>query len=169
MAIRCSRFRSGQSLEEPRTSTEVNKVAANRSIQSSCGQQISAGFNRLWSAVRDQGVGGLNPLSPTIFKIRNLRAFSPDTVSRPWAFVRIAVLDSRATSGEEEVDDNDQKDQAEAAAAVVPDPRSHVVAATTKQQQQDYQNDYEHRGSLPCPLLESLTMVHAAVMAGRAS
>jgi hypothetical protein len=46
---------------------------------------------------------------------------------------RRAYLDSRATSGEEEVDDNDQQDQAEATAAVVADTRSHVVAATTKQ------------------------------------
>jgi hypothetical protein len=28
--------------------------------------KISTAFNRLWNAVRDQGVGGSNPLSPTI-------------------------------------------------------------------------------------------------------
>jgi hypothetical protein len=30
-------------------------------------QRISTSFNNRWNLVRDQGVGGSNPLSPTIY------------------------------------------------------------------------------------------------------
>jgi hypothetical protein len=46
---------------------EANKETTSASKQSSWGHRISIGLNRVWKAVRDQGVGGSNPLSPTIY------------------------------------------------------------------------------------------------------
>jgi hypothetical protein len=64
---RCSRICSCESLQEPQRATENNEAAATDSVQSICDHQVSTAFNRLWNPVRDQGVGGSNPLSPTIF------------------------------------------------------------------------------------------------------
>jgi len=41
-------------------------MAATHSIESSYSHSISASFNKSLIVVRDQGVGGSNPLSPTI-------------------------------------------------------------------------------------------------------
>jgi hypothetical protein len=50
----CSRICSGESLQEPHKATETNNAAAADSIESTCDQQISTDFNKLWNAVRDQ-------------------------------------------------------------------------------------------------------------------
>jgi len=62
----CSRNCNCQSLQEPQTSTDFNDRHATGSISISYKPQTSTGFNSLWNLVRDQGVGGSNPLSPTI-------------------------------------------------------------------------------------------------------
>ena len=43
-----------------------NEVAATHSIKNSYFNAISTGFNKQLNLVRDQGVGGSNPLSPII-------------------------------------------------------------------------------------------------------
>ena len=52
-------------------------MAAKHSIENSYFYSISTDFNNPRNLVRDQGVGGSNPLSPTI-KINNLQPFYPD-------------------------------------------------------------------------------------------
>src|ERR1019366_2143464 len=61
----CSRNCNCQSLQEPQTSTDFNDRHATGSISISYKPQLSTDFNNLWNLVRDQGVGGSNPLSPT--------------------------------------------------------------------------------------------------------
>jgi hypothetical protein len=59
--------------------------AATHSIPITCGLQNSVEFNKRWNLVRDQGVGGSNPLSPTnLFKhISSTSGFpSTSTVSK---------------------------------------------------------------------------------------
>ena len=46
-------------------STTRRGEAATHSIPITSGLQISIEFNKHWNLVRDQGVGGSNPLSPT--------------------------------------------------------------------------------------------------------
>ena len=60
----CSRNCNCQSLQEPQTSTDFNDRHATGSISISYKPQLSTDFNNLWNLVRDQGVGGSNPLSP---------------------------------------------------------------------------------------------------------
>src|ERR1017187_3033292 len=71
---RCSRNRSGQSTLEPFRTTVFNTKAATHSIKITYFHSISTDFNQSSNLVRDQGVGGSNPLSPTI-KINNLHRF----------------------------------------------------------------------------------------------
>src|ERR1035437_5571150 len=54
-----------QSLQEPQSSTAFHYWHATGSISISYKPQLSTDFNNLWNLVRDQGVGGSNPLSPT--------------------------------------------------------------------------------------------------------
>src|ERR1035437_3451873 len=61
----CSRNCNCQSLQEPQTSTDFNDRHATGSISISYKPQLSTDFNNSWNLVRDQGVGGSNPLSPT--------------------------------------------------------------------------------------------------------
>jgi hypothetical protein len=61
----CSRFCSGLASKEHRISLDFNKVAAIGTIQITLDHQISTDFTKDWNLVRDQGVGGSNPLSPT--------------------------------------------------------------------------------------------------------
>src|SRR5579872_1688828 len=72
----CRRFCSCQSLKELQDSAAFNKQPATGSISTSYEQLISASFNKVLNVVRDQGVGGSNPLSPTnVFN--KLQAFFP--------------------------------------------------------------------------------------------
>ncbi len=63
---KCRRFRSGKSLPNPQTSTKLNRATPTRSIESSYFLQISTDFKKRKNLVRDQEVGGSNPLAPTI-------------------------------------------------------------------------------------------------------
>jgi hypothetical protein len=76
-ALHRSRFCSGQSALEPFGTTAFNTVAATHSIESSYFSSISTRFNKSLKLVRDQGVGGSNPLSPTIFRINQLQTIAP--------------------------------------------------------------------------------------------
>jgi len=73
----CSRNRSGQSTLEPSRTTAFNKLAATHSIENSYFHSISIDFNKSQNLVRDQGVGGSNPLSTTN-RINNLENNSLD-------------------------------------------------------------------------------------------
>ena len=61
----CRRFCSCQSTRLQHRSTEFNKSAATGSTPITWNQQNSTDFNKVRNLVRDQGVGGSNPLSPT--------------------------------------------------------------------------------------------------------
>jgi len=61
----CRRFCSGRSTEAQQRSTSNKAAAAKPSTPIACGLQNPIDFNMLWNLVRDQGVGGSNPLSPT--------------------------------------------------------------------------------------------------------
>ncbi len=65
--LECRRFCSGRSTEAQQRSTSHKAVAATPSVPITCGLQNSIVFNERWNLVRDQGVGGSNPLSPTNF------------------------------------------------------------------------------------------------------
>ena len=65
----CRRFCSCQSIRNHQNSTDFNERPATDSISITWKQQNSIDFNRCLNLVRDQGVGGSNPLSPTnLFK-----------------------------------------------------------------------------------------------------
>ncbi len=65
----CRRFCVGQSLKAQQRATTCQGEASTHSITISCSLQNSIEFNKRWNLVRDQGVGGSNPLSPTnLFK-----------------------------------------------------------------------------------------------------
>src|ERR1041385_9092161 len=55
-----------QSLGLPKSSTAFHERPATGSITATYEQQNPTNSNRPWNLVRDQGVGGSNPLSPTI-------------------------------------------------------------------------------------------------------
>src|ERR1035437_2848030 len=74
---RCSRNRSGQSTLEPFRTTVFNTKAATHSIKITYFRSISTDFNKSSNLVRDQGVGGSNPLSPTN-TFNNLQPLYPD-------------------------------------------------------------------------------------------
>jgi len=61
----CSRFCGGESTQKQEASTTFNKRRATDSIKTSCDLQISTDFSKLRNLVRDQGVAGSNPVSPT--------------------------------------------------------------------------------------------------------
>jgi len=61
----CRRFCVGRSTEAQHRSTSHMAVAAMPSTPIICGLQNSIEFNNRRNLVRDQGVGGSNPLSPT--------------------------------------------------------------------------------------------------------
>jgi hypothetical protein len=63
--LRCGRFCGGKSTQKQQISIAFNKERASTSIKISYGPQNSTGFNKHLNRVRDQGVGGSNPLSPT--------------------------------------------------------------------------------------------------------
>ena len=63
----CRRFCGGESLQKQQASTSSCEHAATDSIKISCDLQNSINFNKLRNRVRDQGVAGSNPVSPTIF------------------------------------------------------------------------------------------------------
>jgi hypothetical protein len=54
--------------------------------------QISMGFNRPWNLVRDQGVGGSNPLSPTIYFQQQLPNFELRQISAEGKSVTLACF-----------------------------------------------------------------------------
>jgi len=62
----CRRFCIGQCLRQSKPSTAFNESIAAGSFQSLWKQERTIAINRACNAVRDQGVGGSNPLSPTI-------------------------------------------------------------------------------------------------------
>ena len=64
--IDCRRFCSCQSTKIQQRSTAFNEQPATGSTAISWKRKTSTSFNRCWNLVRDQGVGGSNPLSPTI-------------------------------------------------------------------------------------------------------
>ena len=74
----CRRFCGGQSLSVQHRSTIFNKERVTGSISINCKPQISTDFYNVLNLVRDQGVGGSNPLSPTnLFKhINSISGFS---------------------------------------------------------------------------------------------
>ena len=78
----CRRFCSSKSTRLQQRSTEINKEAATGSTTITWNQQKSTDFNKVWNLVRDQGVGGSNPLSPTnIFnRISDHSGFSSTSV-----------------------------------------------------------------------------------------
>src|SRR5580693_8364883 len=61
----CSRICSCQSIREHCETTTFTIAAANHSITNRWKRSISTDFNSSLKLVRDQGVGGSNPLSPT--------------------------------------------------------------------------------------------------------
>ena len=63
--IRCRQNCNSRILKEPQISITFNEQHATGSTSISYKPSISAKFNRLLHLVRDQGVGGSNPLSPT--------------------------------------------------------------------------------------------------------
>jgi len=62
--LSCRRFCCRQSLKEP-GEFSFQREARNRFNINLLKPQNSTGFNNCWNLVRDQGVGGSNPLSPT--------------------------------------------------------------------------------------------------------
>ncbi len=62
----CSRFCVGEGPQKQQTSTTFTKLGVTGSTETSCELQISIGFNKPRNRVRDQGVAGSNPVSPTI-------------------------------------------------------------------------------------------------------
>jgi predicted nucleic acid-binding protein len=64
---RCSRICGGESIQNRSDSTAFKQQPATGSTPISYGQQNSTNLNKGWNLVRDQGVGGSNPLSPTNF------------------------------------------------------------------------------------------------------
>src|ERR1700687_4928983 len=70
----CRRFCSCESTQAQQKSTDFKQQRATGSTAITWNQQNSTNFNKLWNLVRDQGVGGSNPLSPTkYFAINQLR------------------------------------------------------------------------------------------------
>jgi len=63
--VDCRRFCDGQSFHVQHGPTAFNKRLATVSISINYKLQISIDFHNLLNLVRDQGVGGSNPLSPT--------------------------------------------------------------------------------------------------------
>src|SRR5258708_36256640 len=63
--FRCRRFCVGQSIRVQQRLTTDEPPAATRSTSITCELHNSIEFNKRWNLVRDQGVGGSNPLSPT--------------------------------------------------------------------------------------------------------
>src|ERR1700746_1191770 len=63
---RCRRFCSGQSTRAQQRAITCQSNIATRTTPITCDLQNSIEFNKCWNLVRDQGVGGSNPLSPTI-------------------------------------------------------------------------------------------------------
>src|ERR1035441_9478616 len=59
----CRRNRSGQCTLELFRTTAFNSMAATHSIENGYFHSISTDFNKPQNLVRDQGVGGSNPLS----------------------------------------------------------------------------------------------------------
>jgi hypothetical protein len=79
--LECRRFRSGQSTKVQQRSKRHRKEAATHSTSINCRRQNSIGFNKRWNLVRDQGVGGSNPLSPTnLFKHLSCTSGFPSTL-----------------------------------------------------------------------------------------
>ena len=64
--VRCSRFCSGLASKRHHLSIEFNKAAATRATAITYDHRISTDFTKSKNLVRDQGVGGSNPLAPTI-------------------------------------------------------------------------------------------------------
>jgi hypothetical protein len=62
----CRRFCSWKSTRVQQNSTWFHDQRTNDSMSITYKQQNPTNFNRLSNLVRDQGVGGSNPLSPTI-------------------------------------------------------------------------------------------------------
>jgi len=61
----CSRICNGQSTPEPQGSTGIKERTVKPSIESTYFHPIPTDFHNRSDLVRDQGVGGSNPLSPT--------------------------------------------------------------------------------------------------------
>src|SRR6266436_7981364 len=72
---KCRRFCSGRSTKAQQRATGCWMLNATRATPITCSLQNSIEFNKRWNLVRDQGVGGSNPLSPT-------NCFQSLTVSR---------------------------------------------------------------------------------------
>ena len=79
---RCRKNCNCQILKEHQTSIAFNERRATGSISTRYEPQISTSFDRLWNLVRDQGVGGSNPLSPTNY-FQLLTATGTQVVSKP--------------------------------------------------------------------------------------
>src|SRR5207245_5768284 len=78
--VECRRFCVGRSTRVQQRSTQATSPTATRSTAITCARPNSITFNNCWNLVRDQGVGGSNPLSPTIiFKHLNVTSGFPST------------------------------------------------------------------------------------------
>jgi hypothetical protein len=91
----CRRFCSYESLRLQQIATALNERFAPDSISINYEQQNSAAFDRKWNLVRDQGVGGSNPLSPTIYFQRHT-AILKNSAPKPLGFGPGALAFGRA-------------------------------------------------------------------------
>ncbi len=82
----CRQICDSESLRLQQIAAAFNERLATGSISISYEQQIPTGFNTRWNLVRDQGVGGSNPLSPTNL-FNNLEFRKLSQVS-PWCGFR---------------------------------------------------------------------------------
>src|SRR5258706_7429500 len=62
----CRRYCNGQNIEIQHGTIDFNVSVVTDSISITCDPRKSTKFNNRPNLVRDQGVGGSNPLSPTI-------------------------------------------------------------------------------------------------------
>jgi hypothetical protein len=74
-------FVAVRAIKDQSHSTRSQSAAATRSISNVCDLRNSVEFNNCRNLVRDQGVGGSNPLSPTIFSLALSIVYAATTVS----------------------------------------------------------------------------------------
>ena len=94
---RCRRFCSCQSTRVQQKSADFNMQAATGSTSITWNRQNSIDFNKVWNLVRDQGVGGSNPLSPT----NCFQSLAPESQlpNRPlWFYTRCSRVPTRVNT-----------------------------------------------------------------------
>jgi hypothetical protein len=86
--LRCRQICVGESLRLQQIATAFNERLCNRFNINQLRQQNSTAFNRGQNLVRDQGVGGSNPLSPANL-FNHLQPISGLPPSAVWATLRL--------------------------------------------------------------------------------